>query len=60
MKKHFILSTLIIFCLSFTSFAQLDSVYYQGPAAGSVVSGVPVTLSMFTFDEPVYRKQNCG
>ncbi len=39
MKKHFILSNLIILCLSATSFAQLDSVYYQGPSQGSVTSG---------------------
>ena len=39
MKKHFILSTLIVLCLCVTSFAQLDSVYYQGPSQGNVTSG---------------------
>jgi hypothetical protein len=52
MKKQLVLSTLILLFLSFNSLAQLDSVYYQGPSAGSVASGVMVTLSMFTFDEP--------
>ncbi len=52
MKKQLIITTLIILCLSAASFAQLDSVFYQGPAAGSVASGVMVTLNQFTFDEP--------
>ena len=52
MIKQFVLSIFIFLCLSFNSLAQYDSVYYQGPAAGSVGSGVTVTLNMFTFDEP--------
>jgi hypothetical protein len=52
MKNHFILTSLIIICLSVSSFAQLDSVFYQGPAAGSVPSGVAVILNPLTFDEP--------
>ena len=53
MKNNFILTFLIIICLSVSSFAQLDSVFYQGPAAGSIPSGVAVSLNQFTFDEPV-------
>ncbi len=34
---------------SAVAFAQLDSVWHQGPAAGSVSSGVMVTLSQNTF-----------
>jgi hypothetical protein len=52
MKKYYLLSALIIYCFTFPSFAQLDSVYYLGPAAGNVPSGVMVTLNPFTFDEP--------
>jgi hypothetical protein len=52
MKKYYLLSTLIFLCFTFASFAQLDSVYYMGPSAGNVPSGVMVTLSPFTFDEP--------
>jgi hypothetical protein len=52
MKKHFLLTALIIICLSVSSFAQLDSVFYQGPASGSVASGVAVTLTQFSFDAP--------
>ncbi len=44
----------LIFCVvvsiySTLTFAQLDSVYHQGPAAGSVASGVMVTLNPNTF-----------
>ncbi len=44
----------LIFCLvvaiySTLTFAQLDSVWHQGPAAGSVASGVMVTLNPNTF-----------
>ena len=52
MKNNFILTLLFIVCLSAASFAQLDSVYYLGPAAGNVPSGVTVTLNPMTFDEP--------
>ncbi|MEB2296104.1 MAG: T9SS type A sorting domain-containing protein [Ignavibacteria bacterium] len=53
MKNNFILTLLFIVCLSAASFAQLDSVYYLGPAAGNVPSGVTVTLNPMTFDEPI-------
>jgi len=53
MKKQLLLPTFFILCLTLTTYAQLDSVFYQGPAAGSVPSGVMVTLGQFTFDEPV-------
>jgi len=56
MKKLFVLSTLMILCLTISSYAQLDSVFYQGPAAGSVPSGVMVTLNPNTFDEPATGK----
>ena len=45
MKINLVLTSLFIVCLSVTSFAQLDSVFYQGPAAGSVTSGVTVPMS---------------
>ena len=48
MKKHFILSTLIILCVSFISFAQLDSVFYQGPLQGSVPGGAIQNTDNFT------------
>jgi hypothetical protein len=51
MKNYLILTALLITALSANSIAQLDSVFYQGPAAGSVPSGVMVTLNP-TFDEP--------
>jgi hypothetical protein len=51
MKHYLILTSLLIIAFSANSVAQLDSVFYQGPAAGSVPSGVMVTLSP-TFDEP--------
>lgn len=53
MKNQLIPAFLFLVCFSVTSFAQLDSVFYQGPAAGSVTSGVTVTLNLMTFDEPV-------
>ena len=52
MKNYLILTALLITALSVNSIAQLDSVFYQGPAAGSVPSGVMVTLNQFTFDAP--------
>ena len=39
MKNYFLLSFLFILLFSFSSYAQLDSVYYQGPLLGSVPSG---------------------
>jgi FlgD Ig-like domain len=58
----------ILFCLTITfystlSFAQLDSVYYQGPAGGSVASGVMVTLDSATIQpvsgiNPKVRERN--
>jgi hypothetical protein len=42
--------TLVIIFSSF-SYAQLDSVYYEGPSQGSVASGVTVNTIDFTFSQ---------
>ena len=52
MKNYILLSVLFILFFEFSSYAQLDSVYYQGPATGSVASGVMVQLNPFTFESP--------
>ncbi|MFI5405567.1 MAG: T9SS type A sorting domain-containing protein [Nitrososphaerales archaeon] len=57
MKKYFIVSTILILSFAFSTFAQLDSVFYLGPAAGSVPSGVMVTLNPLTFDAPADGKR---
>ncbi|MBK9099651.1 MAG: hypothetical protein IPM14_16385 [bacterium] len=51
MKKSS-LFLLFIICFTFTGYAQLDSVFYQGPATGSVASGVMISLNQFTFEAP--------
>ncbi len=48
MKKFFLPLTLLIFCFNITSFAQLDSVFYQGPLLGSVPSGAMQNTDNFT------------
>ena len=47
MKNQFLLTSLFIIILSVASFAQFDSVYYQGPSQGSVASGVMVNIDNF-------------
>ncbi len=42
--------SLLTVLFSTLSFAQLDSVWHQGPLAGSLSSGVMVTLNPNTFD----------
>lgn len=55
MKNFFILIILLFLSISYSVLAQLDSVFYQGPAVGSEPSGVMVTLSTFRFDAPVFN-----
>jgi len=47
--KYIIPIILVIVCSNY-GFAQLDSVWHQGPAAGSLASGVMVTLNPNTFN----------
>ena len=53
MKNYYLLTLVLLITLSSMTSAQLDSVYYLGPAAGNVASGVMVTLNPNTFDVPV-------
>ena len=43
----YIFLLLILFCISYEMFPQLDSVYYQGPSQGSVGSGAMQTTDNF-------------
>jgi hypothetical protein len=50
--KYLSLLFIAFLLLQFTSLAQLDSVWYQGPSTGSVVSGAMQNTDNFT-DEPI-------
>ncbi|MCU0364525.1 MAG: T9SS type A sorting domain-containing protein [Ignavibacteriaceae bacterium] len=48
MKNFFLLIGIFLMTLSVVSFAQLDSVWYQGPVQGSVLSGAIQNTDNFT------------
>ncbi|MGB5288170.1 MAG: hypothetical protein WBN42_06735, partial [Ignavibacteriaceae bacterium] len=52
MKKLFFFTIALIFAFSIITFAQLDSVFYQGPFQGSITGGAIQTTDNFT-DEMV-------
>ncbi len=50
MKNYFLLVVVQCFAFASVSFAQLDSVYYQGPLQGSVTGGAIQNTDNFTDD----------
>ena len=54
MKILTYLISLVIILQSSYLFAQLDSVWYQGPSTGSVTSGAIQTTDIFTDEMPLF------
>jgi hypothetical protein len=53
MKKFFSLTIVFLFTFSFMTFAQLDSVYHQGPSQGSQPNGAIQNTDNFPVNMPV-------